>query len=257
MRAESFLDVGGLPLTDPPAKIVVESIDECVQGNLLYERLDIGVGVGIRSDSEKENVVCKGAQRLSPLTTTASELCTVQADEIALGERHAGQRSRRGWLLASPEQDAELVHEDENLPPRLIVPSVDGGRNIKILQPGLEVVTGFAVEQLGHDERTVKGSVAIHCCEKKKTDRQSKKKKKKNEERREPAELKEAEQATFGANVKMCAKQDPDETSLNTHTTSSQGLKYLFSSESAIITTVSTSKTHCALHSTFYTLKKN
>ena len=47
----------------------------------------------------------------------------------------------------------------------------------------------------------------------------------------------------------------PDKTFLNTHTTWSQGLKYLFSSESAIITT--TSKTHCTLHSTFYTLKKN
>ena len=55
----------------------------------------------------------------------------------------------------------------QNLPPRLIVPSVDGGGNIEILQPGLKVVTGFAVETLGHDERTVEGSVAIHCCEKK------------------------------------------------------------------------------------------
>ena len=117
--AEGFLDVGRLPLTDPPAKTVVESINKCVQGNLLDERLAIGVDVGIRSGSEKGNVVGKGAQRLTLLATTGAELCPMQADafrgggEIVPGERHAVQRSRRGWLLASPGQDAELDHEDE------------------------------------------------------------------------------------------------------------------------------------------------
>ena len=49
--------------------------------------------------------------------------------------------------------------------------------------------------------------VAIHCCEKK-PDEQSKRKK--NEEHREAAELKEAEQATLGANVEnQWAEQDP------------------------------------------------
>ena len=75
--AETFLDFGRLPLTDPSAKTVVESIHECVQGNLLYERLAIGVSVGIHSGSEEENVVSKGSQRLTPLMATGTELCPI------------------------------------------------------------------------------------------------------------------------------------------------------------------------------------
>ena len=181
--AEGFLDVGGLPLTDPPAKTVVESIDKCIQGNLLDERLAIDVGVGIRSGSEKENVVSKGAQRLTPLTTTGAELCPMQADAFR-GEKSRSESGTQGSVVVEggfwQAQDKTLSWttktNQQNLPPRLIVPSVDGGGNVKVLKPGLEVVTGFAVEQLGHDERTVEGSVAIHCCEKKKLTDKAKKK---------------------------------------------------------------------------------
>ena len=105
--AEGFLDVGGgLPLTDPPAKTVVESIDKCIQGNLLDERLAIGVGVGIRSGSEKENVVSKGAQRLTPLTTTGAELCPMQADAFR-GEKSRLESGTQGSVVVEAVAYAE------------------------------------------------------------------------------------------------------------------------------------------------------
>ena len=148
----------------------------------------IGVGVGIRSGSEKENVVGKGAQRLSPLTTTGSELCTMQADAFRW-EKSCSESGTQGcvaveggfWQVQDKTLSWATKTNQQNLPPHNFVPSVDGGGNVKVLQPGLEVVTRFAVKQLRHDERTVEGSVAIHCCEKKKTDGQSKKKKRRAE----------------------------------------------------------------------------
>ena len=145
---------------------------------------------GYARGSEKENVVSKGAQRLTPLTTTGAELCPMQADAFR-GEKSRLESGTQGSVVVEggfwQAQDKTLSWTTEtnqqNLPPRLIVPSVDGGGNVKVLQPGLEVVTGFAVEQLGHDERTVKGSVAIHCCEKKKLTDKAKKKKKRTAER--------------------------------------------------------------------------
>ena len=50
--AESSLDVGGLPLTDLPTKIIAQSIDEGVQYNLLHECLAIAVGVWIHTGSK-------------------------------------------------------------------------------------------------------------------------------------------------------------------------------------------------------------